>query len=82
MSIARAIEQLEADIATYGQGTNLQPAEGSAAWHILRAKSLGLSYLKRAAQLKLEGDPAATERFYRAACVHVKVEVPEEPPAA
>ncbi len=53
---------------------------GSTDWWLLRAKSLGLSSLRRMAQLELHGDPVAAERYHRAAeSHHVRLEVPPPP---
>lgn len=65
MSIERAIETLQAEVGAFHQGTAEQPAEGTEAWFLLRAKSLGLSYLKRVRQLSLHDNPASAERFFR-----------------
>lgn len=66
MSLDRAIEQLQAEVDTFQQGTQNQPKEGTVEWFLLRAKALGLSQLKRMKQLGTEGNAAASERFYRA----------------
>lgn len=47
MSLERAIATLEAEVAGFKQGTPDQPREGTEGWYVLRAKSLGLSLLKR-----------------------------------
>ena len=60
-----AIALLEAEVEAFQQGTKFQPAEKSEAWFVLRAKALGLSHLRRMAQLRVHDDPAAAERFYR-----------------
>lgn len=65
MSLDRAIEQLSAEIADFQQGTKQAPKDGTVEWFLLRAKSLGLSHLKRMKQLGVESDVAASERFYR-----------------
>lgn len=63
MSLASAIAQLSAEVAEFKQGTVTQPKEGAADWFLLRAKSLGLSYLKKAQQLALEGSPLRAEKL-------------------
>lgn len=65
MSLQRAIEQLQAEIDEYGQGTAQTPKEGTDDWYILRAKSVGLTFLKRVNQLRLDPNLAAVERFFR-----------------
>ena len=67
MSLDTAIAVLGTEIAAYQQGTSTQPSEGTADWYLLRAKSLGLSCLKRQKQLQIENDPGACERHYKAA---------------
>lgn len=80
MSLAAAIAQLEAEVLDFGQGTARQPKEGTADWFLLRAKSMGLSSLKRAQQLRLDS-PASAERYFRASSRLLKheVEVGSEP---
>ena len=78
MSVERAIEQLQAEVDAFGQGTPNQPKEHSTAWFLLRAKATGLSMLKRLRQLNIEGDAAAAERYYRKASKEVKAETAEE----
>lgn len=74
-----AISQLQEELDSYGQGTPTQPRESTSSWFLLRATSIGLSYLKRVQQTGVEGDPAAAERLYRRAGQHLKAaEVPEE----
>jgi len=65
MSLAHAIEQLEAEVAAFKQGTSEQPKEGTTDWFVLRAKSLGLSFLKRTQQAAVEDSPQAAETLYR-----------------
>lgn len=73
-----AISLLQEEFDSYGQGTPEQPKEGTSGWFLLRAHSLGLSYLKRLDGLQIDGDPAAAERLYRRGNVHFKAaEVPE-----
>jgi len=72
MGLDLAIEQLQAEVIAYGQGTLAQPKEHSTEWFLLRAKVLGLSSLKRMKQLGVEADPAAAERYYRKSCTVVK----------
>lgn len=73
-----AIAALEEEVEAFNQGTNQQPADGSSDWFVLRAKALGLSQLRRMAQLGLHGDPAAAERFYRScAKTFKKLDVPD-----
>lgn len=80
MSLDRAIAQLEAEVAAFNQGTLQQPAENSTEWFVLRAKSLGLSALRRMAQLQLHGEPASAERYYREAGKRCKTaDVPPAP---
>ncbi len=65
MRIYNAIAILEEEVAAFKQGTLDQPKEGTTDWFLLRAKALGLSHLRRMAQLSLHDNPAAAERFYR-----------------
>jgi hypothetical protein len=65
MGLPQAIDQLEAELASLGQGTATQPKEGTTAWFRLRALATGLSCLR---QMKKDGkadDPAAAEAHYR-----------------
>ncbi len=78
MSLQSAIEMLQAEVDDFGQGTSRQPKEGSADWFLLRAKSLGLSSLKRAAQLKVDKSPVAANRHFLAVSRVLKHEVKEE----
>ena len=70
MSIDAAIALLDAEV----QGLQPTPARaatpawaGSSDWFLLRAKSLGLSSLRRMKQLGVDVDPPASERFHRTA---------------
>lgn len=65
MSLKSAIDQLQVEVDSFGQGTQAQPRENTPEWFLLRAKAIGLSVLKRMAQLDIERDPAACERLYR-----------------
>jgi hypothetical protein len=77
-AIDRAIAQLQEEVDAYHQGTAQAPLEDSPEWFVLRAKSLGLSHLKRARQLGAHEKPAAAERFYRACSKTFKtLEVPD-----
>ena len=79
VSLERAIEQLEAEVADFRQGSPGQPKEGTPEWFLLRAKALGLSHLRRMQQLQLENDPAACERYYRSCSATFKhLQVPPE----
>ena len=71
MSLARAIATIEAEMTALGLGTKDQPAEGTEGWYLLRAKALGLSFLRRATQE--ENNPAALERHFRKATIAAKV---------
>lgn len=78
MALDNAIKVMQEDVDSYNQGTNQQPAEGSTEWFVLRAKALGLSHLKRLAQLKLHGDPTGANRFYQACSKQFKLlDVPD-----
>ena len=76
MSLDRAIEQLQTEVTSYGHGTPTQPKPESAEWFLLRAKTLGLSALRRMKQLGVAGDPAAAERYYRRSSNEVKAVAP------
>ena len=81
-----AIRQLQSEIdglmhANKPSASGADLNTGSTDWWLLRAKSLGLSSLRRMAQLELHGDPVAAERYHRAAeSHHVRLEVPPPPP--
>lgn len=79
MSLDRAIQLLQAEVAAFGQGTKNQPQEKSTEWFLLRAKASGLSLLKRMQQLGIENDPAAAEHYYRRASKDAKLETTETP---
>ena len=70
--LERAIQELEALVAGFGQGGALAPREGTKDWFLLRAYALGLSQLRRMKQLALDEEPAAAERFYRKASTTFK----------
>lgn len=75
-----ALGELESQISKFNHGTKAQPKEGTQEWFMLRALSLGRSYLRRCVQLELHRDSPAAERFQRACAGHFKtVEIP--PPA-
>jgi hypothetical protein len=74
MSLDKAIEILQKEVEAFGQGTSGQPKDGTAEWFLLRAKSNGLSFLKRLKQLGIEESPAASERFSREIKRFVKLE--------
>ena len=78
-----AMEREIADLMPVNRPSQAGPDvnTGSPDWFLLRAKSLGLSSLRRMAQLELHGDPVAAERYHRAAeSHHVRLEVPPPPP--
>lgn len=76
--LERAIGELEGIVDSFGQGTRDAPAAGSKEWFILRAYALGLSSLRRMAQLEVGEEPAAAERFYRGCSKTFKrLEVPD-----
>jgi hypothetical protein len=79
VSLDRAIEQLQAEVTAYGQGTLTQPLPDTTEWFLLRAKTLGLSSLKRMRQLGVELDSSAAERYYRKSSKAVKAEEPGPP---
>lgn len=64
-AIDDAIVQLESEIAAFQQGTPQQPKDDTQSWFILRARVLGLTYLKQLRIQGLHNDPAAAERTYR-----------------
>lgn len=61
--IESAIASLESELVEHGLGMNVQ--DNSPEWFLLRAKTLGLSYLRRAKQLEIQDDLAAADRYYR-----------------
>lgn len=80
-----ALSQLQEEVDAYGQGTKGQPPDGSVEFYLLRAHSLGLSYLKRLEQLNLSQDaPAAhrlfavQERSFKLIAVPPPVEIPSD----
>ena len=80
MSLVAAIVALQEEIDSFNHGTQQQPKEGTTAWFMLRAKSIGMSYLKRLEQLGVENNPAASEGVRREAGKLLKrTEVPPEP---
>jgi len=46
--LEEAVASLEAEVLAFGQGTKDQPEDLSRDFYLLRAKSLGLSYLRGA----------------------------------
>lgn len=64
-AIDDAIARLQQEVVSFNQGTAQQPKEGTPEWFLLRAKSAGLSMLKRLRQLGCQNDAAASERYYR-----------------
>lgn len=72
--IESAIASLQREVDAFGQGTAKQPSEGSADWFLLRAKSLGLSYLRsiRAQNLGDERQAGEAEQVYRAGMEKLK----------
>ena len=78
MAIEQAVLALQDEIASFNQGTAVQPAVGTTDWYRLRALTLGLTYLQRVQQLALHDDPAAAERLYRACYkTHTNTDAPE-----
>jgi hypothetical protein len=65
MSLQRAIEQLQAEVDAFNQGTPSQPKDGTTEFFLLRAKALGLASLKQMEKGGVEGNIAAAERLYR-----------------
>ena len=63
----QAIGILDAEIAEFKHGTKEQPREHTPEWYVLRAKSLGMTYLLRVRQQELHQhqDLSAAERYYR-----------------
>lgn len=77
-NLANAVTELEEEVASFHQGTKTQPRDGSTEWFLLRAKVIGLSYLKRIEQLGVESDAGACERVYKLSAKTFKLaEVPE-----
>jgi len=65
MSLRLAIEQLQAEVNAFNQGTPSQPKDGTVEFFLLRAKALGLASLKQMEAAGVEGNTAAAERLYR-----------------
>lgn len=59
-----AVNLLQDEFDSYGQGTVDQPADGTTGWYLIRAAALGLAYVKRLQALGLENDVPAAERYY------------------
>lgn len=79
-SLPNAIAELEAEIASFNQGSKAQPKDGSTEWFLLRAKAVGIAYLKRVEQLGIAHDAGACERVYKKCSVVFKsAEVPAAP---
>ncbi len=72
ISLERAIATVEGELTALGLGTKDQPKEGTEGWYLLRAKSLGLSFLRQIRQV--ESNPAALERHFKKATLEVKSE--------
>lgn len=75
MSIESAVAQLEVEIASFKQGTKDQPKEGSGAWFMLRALSVGLTMLRTMQAKSVSNDPAAAEALFRQFMRDVKASV-------
>lgn len=60
-----AISQLQEEFDSYSPGTKDAPAPSTDRWYLLRAVSIGLTYLKQVAVRGLDNDPAAAEALYR-----------------
>jgi hypothetical protein len=78
MSLRAAIQALQVEVSDFRQGTAQAPKEGSQDWWLLRAKSLGLSSLKRAEQMALENNAKGGERFFGSCSRLLKHETSEE----
>ena len=72
MRLERALAQMEAEVAEFGQGSVRQPREGTTEWYVVRAKSLGLSFLRQASKRKLEGNPRAVDLLFKHNSVEIK----------
>lgn len=71
--LSLAIQELQAEVDAFGQGTKTQPKEGSPEWYILRAKSCGLSMLKVMEKHCLP-TIKAQDTYYKAATKYLKLE--------
>ncbi len=67
-----AIQQLQADVDSYQQGTKNQPADDTTEWYLLRSKALGLTYLKQLQVQGLDGRARQCEQLYTKAGQHFK----------
>lgn len=74
MSLDAAINILQAEVDAFGQGTKRQPRDGDPEWYLLRAKTLGLSSLKRMKQLELGSSAKMADQFHVQCIRHVKAE--------
>lgn len=80
MSLSLALEQLQAEVDSFLQGTKQQPREGTADWFLLRAKSIGLSYLRSIEKQKLD-QPAsarAADRVYKVSRGQLQDPIPSD----
>lgn len=68
--LERAIKQLEGELVL--QGTENSPQDLSVEWWILRARALGLSWLRTQARLEHSDRAPAAERHYRASAQLLK----------
>jgi hypothetical protein len=75
-----AVNLLQDEFDSYGQGTVDQPADGTTGWYLIRAAALGLAYVKRLQALGLENDIPAAERYYTTCYREFKqVDIPSAP---
>ena len=82
--LENAIQQLQDDVNSYQQGTKLQPKDDTCEWYLLRAKVLGLQYLKRLQTLGLGDKERARqceELYKQGARLFKHVDIPPADPA-
>lgn len=81
MSLDKAIELLETEISALGQGKKDQPKEGTPEWYVLRAKGVGLTFLRHAKANGRDASNPEFQRFYRKFSKEVKAPSPLDVPA-
>lgn len=74
--LENAIAQLQDEVDLFQQGTKVQPKDDTSEWYLLRAKSLGLTYLKQLQGQGLEGRARQCEQLYTSASKHFKNAAP------
>lgn len=68
-----AIDLLAAEVDSFGQGTPAQPKDHTPEWFLLRAKSLGLAYLRQASLTGAHNSPVAATALYKKGLQGIKL---------